>query len=93
MQATPRHVDVVVIGAGAAGVAAAHKLHDAGVDIVVLEARERLGGRIFTRRDATPPRPYQSSSVRNSSMAARQNCVVSFETLPFLRLTLAVSDG
>jgi cation diffusion facilitator CzcD-associated flavoprotein CzcO len=90
VQATPRHVDVVVIGAGAAGVAAAHKLHDAGVDIVVLEARERLGG---SSRDTTPPRPYQSSSVRNSSMAARQNCVVSSETLPFLRLTLAVCDG
>ena len=33
--------DVVVIGAGAAGVAAARALHDAGVSVVVLEARER----------------------------------------------------
>jgi monoamine oxidase len=48
-----------VIGAGAAGVAAAHKLHDAGVDIVVLEARERLGGRIFTRRDAATSVPIE----------------------------------
>jgi monoamine oxidase len=41
-------VDVVVLGAGAAGVAA---LHEAGVDVIVLEARERIGGRVFTHRD------------------------------------------
>lgn len=40
--------DVAIIGAGAAGLAAAASLHRRGVDIIVLEARERLGGRIFT---------------------------------------------
>ena len=43
--------DVVVIGAGAAGLSAARALHESGVDVVVLEARERVGGRIFTHRD------------------------------------------
>lgn len=39
---------VVVIGAGVAGIAAARTLHDKGVDVVVLEARRRLGGRVWT---------------------------------------------
>jgi monoamine oxidase len=43
--------EVVVIGAGAAGLAAARALVDKEVDVVVLEARERIGGRIFTKRD------------------------------------------
>lgn len=39
---------VVVVGAGMAGLAAAQALHDAGVEVVVVEARERLGGRTWT---------------------------------------------
>jgi monoamine oxidase len=41
--------DVAVIGAGAAGLAAASKLREEGCSVVVLEARSRLGGRIFTQ--------------------------------------------
>lgn len=40
--------DVVVIGAGAAGIAAAKQLQAAGRSVIVLEARGRLGGRTFT---------------------------------------------
>jgi monoamine oxidase len=40
--------DCVVIGAGAAGLAAAATLHEAGRTFVVLEARDRIGGRAHT---------------------------------------------
>jgi monoamine oxidase len=40
--------DVAVIGAGAAGIAAARRLTDAGVACVLIEARNRLGGRAHT---------------------------------------------
>lgn len=39
---------VLVIGAGMAGLATARSLHDRGFDVQVLEARDRLGGRIWT---------------------------------------------
>ena len=44
--------EVIVIGAGAAGLAAAAELVRAGCQVLVLEARERVGGRCFTRRMA-----------------------------------------
>ena len=40
--------DVVVIGAGAAGLTAANTLRKAGLSVAVLEARDRVGGRLWT---------------------------------------------
>jgi monoamine oxidase len=42
--------DVCVVGAGYAGLTAAYRLHQAGKSVVVLEARDRIGGRIWTQR-------------------------------------------
>ena len=39
--------DVIIIGAGAAGLTAARELSNAGKKVVVLEARDRIGGRIY----------------------------------------------
>jgi monoamine oxidase len=42
--------EVIVIGAGASGLAAARTLHDKGKKVIVLEARNRLGGRVWSDR-------------------------------------------
>src|SRR5688572_18694243 len=42
-------MDVIVIGAGAAGLAAARELARAGLTVSLLEARDRIGGRCWTR--------------------------------------------
>ena len=51
--------DAIVIGAGAAGLAAARDLSSAGLTVAVLEARERIGGRIYTIRDRACPIPLE----------------------------------
>ncbi len=43
-------LDVVVIGAGISGLTAARRLRDEGLSVAVLEARDRVGGRIQTHR-------------------------------------------
>jgi monoamine oxidase len=42
---------VVIVGSGAAGLAAAGRLAAAGLDVTILEARDRIGGRIWTADD------------------------------------------
>src|SRR5215467_8437009 len=41
--------DVIVIGAGVSGLAAARDLSASGLSVLVLEARDRIGGRIYTK--------------------------------------------
>ena len=45
--------DVVIVGGGAAGVAAARRLHDAAIRCLLVEARPRLGGRAWSVIDPT----------------------------------------
>jgi monoamine oxidase len=51
-----RSCDALIIGAGYAGLAAARALAGNGVDVLVAEARDRVGGRVWTRTTATGAR-------------------------------------
>ncbi|OCK57556.1 NAD(P)/FAD-dependent oxidoreductase [Bradyrhizobium sp. LMTR 3] len=48
MTSLPSSVDVAIIGAGAAGLGAANALKNSGLSVIVLEARDRVGGRAHT---------------------------------------------
>ena len=51
--------DILIIGAGAAGLAAARELSAADFNVIVLEARDRIGGRIHTHFDSQLPAPVE----------------------------------
>jgi monoamine oxidase len=50
-----KNIDVLIVGAGAAGLAAWRELHSAGFYVAVLEARDRIGGRVLTDRSTSSP--------------------------------------
>ena len=49
----------IIIGAGAAGLAAARDLARVGREVIVLEARDRIGGRVFTHKPPGTPVPIE----------------------------------
>jgi monoamine oxidase len=51
--------DIIIIGAGAAGLAAARDLSGAGRSVAILEARQRIGGRIWTVHTPDLPLPIE----------------------------------
>jgi len=71
MPRSARDESVIVIGAGIAGLAAARELDSAGYNVTVLEASQRIGGRIYTNRDLGLPVELGASRVqgiRNNPM-------------------------
>ncbi|MGH7529727.1 MAG: flavin monoamine oxidase family protein [Gemmatimonadales bacterium] len=59
MTAPSFDADVLILGAGAAGLAAARDLSHAGLRVIVVEGRDRLGGRILTVHDPRAPVPLE----------------------------------
>lgn len=53
MAPSQRQCEVLVIGAGFAGLNAARQLRRAGIDVLVVEARDRVGGRVWTETTST----------------------------------------
>lgn len=67
-------LDVIVIGSGAAGLAAAAALGRAGRSVLVFEARDRIGGRIWTRAAPGLPTPVELGAefIHGSSPETRE---------------------
>ena len=57
---------VVVAGAGFAGLLAAYRVAQAGHEVVVLEARDRVGGRVWSQELVPVTRALWSSAAPNS---------------------------
>jgi monoamine oxidase len=58
---------VLVVGAGMAGLSAARSLADAGWPVRVLEARDRIGGRVYTDRDWGAPLELGASWIHGTT--------------------------
>ena len=89
--------EVVVVGGGAAGIAAGRRLVDAGIECRVVEARPRLGGRSWTIRDGSEfPLDlgcgWLHSADRNPwrEIAEAAGCTIDKTPPPWRRLSLPI---
>jgi monoamine oxidase len=66
---TVMHADILIIGAGASGLAAAAELAASGRRVLILEARDRLGGRIWTQHspDLAAPIEYGAEFIHGDA--------------------------
>ncbi len=79
---------IAVIGAGIAGLTAARQLREAGFEVVVVEARDRLGGRIHSMQGGNWPVPVELGPLfvsDASSLLAGQMALAGVGSAPFER--------
>lgn len=78
--------DVIVIGAGMAGLGAARKIADAGRSVIALEARDRIGGRLWTDRTSMGAPVELGAELVHGAEASTWN-IITAQDLPTHRLT------
>lgn len=79
--------DVIVIGAGVSGLAAAKRVMDVGKEVLTLEARDRIGGRIHTHRQFGVPVDLGASWAHNiQHNVLAQDSTFKLQLLPFTNL-------
>ncbi|AMB59629.1 flavin monoamine oxidase family protein [Microterricola viridarii] len=79
---------IAVIGAGIAGLTAARQLREAGFEVVVVEARDRLGGRIHSVEGGSWPVPVELGPLfvsADSTLLAGQLALAGVGIAPFTR--------
>ena len=79
--------DVIVIAAGAAGLAAARELNAKDSNVIVLEARDRVGGRMHTVHDAASPDPIELGAEFVHGCAPQLEALARDESLRILDIT------
>lgn len=87
-QSLPSNPDVVIVGAGSAGLAAGRTLRDAGISFVIVESSDRVGGRAYTESttlgqpvdhgcswiQGAPNNPYaQIGKIKNFTLVDHSN--------------------
>jgi monoamine oxidase len=89
--------EVVIVGGGAAGIAAARRLHDAAIRCLVVEARSRLGGRAWTVADESGFAldlgcGWLHSADRNPwrTVAEEQGAIIDRTPPPWMRSSLEI---
>ena len=85
----PQEVDVVIVGGGVAGLSAAAELVGHGLSVKVLEARERLGGRMFSQDHGDGLIEFGANWIHGANMT---NSLFSFAMAEGL-LTPLIIDG
>ncbi len=74
LRAAPRRSDVLVIGAGLSGLHAATQLQELGIDVQVIDANTRVGGRVWTRRELYGRPETGAHQVGANYGRVRDNC-------------------
>src|SRR5262245_16256849 len=84
-------VSVLVAGAGLAGLTAAYDLAGMGADVTVVEARDRVGGRVWTIRDGFADRQHAEAGGDMIDESQEEICQLALEM--GLKLSRILRDG
>ncbi|HEY6119679.1 MAG TPA: NAD(P)/FAD-dependent oxidoreductase [Pyrinomonadaceae bacterium] len=76
-------LDIIIVGAGVAGLAAACELAREGARVYLVEARERVGGRVYTQHDKSSPVPIELGAEFMHGKPSQLMDLIEAANLPF----------